>query len=341
MRLAILYIVLFLMPLGCTEKSCVFDFSEIHTPGSASLRAICAVDANTVWVSGSQGQVYLSDNGGTDWKAVPVPECEETEFRSLHAWNEKRALVFDVSPLGRAFFTENGGQTWKQVYASPEEGAFFNSVKFADKRMGVAISDPLDDQVFVIRTTDGGQNWKRLENTPKAQEGEINFAASNTCIEYLPTGEIFIVTGGSKTRMLTSKDHGESWTFVDTPVISGPSAGLFSVNFTHRQRGIAVGGDFSEPEREGVRAAYTEDGGKSWLPAKSMPAAYRSCVISVENKLSFALGKTGCDYSVNGGKDWIFVDSVNYYAGDAVKNGNLLFLAGADGRVARVSVKRK
>jgi photosystem II stability/assembly factor-like uncharacterized protein len=141
--------------------------------------------------------------------------------------------------------------------------------------------------------------------------------------------------------MLTSKDHGESWTFVETPVISGPSAGLFSVNFTHRQRGLAVGGDFSEPEREGVRAVYTEDGGKTWLPAQNMPAAYRSCVISLEANLSIALGKTGCDYSVNGGKDWIFIDSVNYYAGDGVENGNLLFLAGAGGRVARVSVKRK
>jgi photosystem II stability/assembly factor-like uncharacterized protein len=272
---------------------------------------------------------------------VPVPECEDTEFRSLHAWNAKSALVFDVSPLGRAFLTEDAGQNWKQVYASTRSGAFFNSVKFADKIRGVAISDAVDDQVFVLRTTNGGQNWKRLENTPKAQAGEINFAASNTCIEYLPTGEIFIVTGGSKTRMLTSKDHGESWTFVDTPVISGPSAGLFSVDFSHRKRGIAVGGDFSEPEREGVRAVYTENGGKTWLPAQNMPAAYRSCVISLGDNVSIALGKTGCDYSINGGKDWIFIDSLNYYAGDALENGNLLFLAGAEGRVARMLVKRK
>jgi photosystem II stability/assembly factor-like uncharacterized protein len=341
MKNLLFYSALALALLGCANKSYVFEFVEVNTPGSSSLRAISAVDANTVWVSGSQGQVYLSKNGGTDWKAVPVPGCEETEFRSLHAWNEKRALVFDVSPEGRAFLTEDAGQSWEQVYASPKEGAFYNSLKFANDKQGLAISDPVDNQVFVLRTTDGGRTWKRLENTPKAQEGEINFAASNTCIEYLPTGEIYIVTGGSKARMLTSKNHGESWNFVETPVISGPSAGLFSVNFTQRKRGIAVGGDYNEPEREGVRAIYTEDGGKTWLQAENMPAAYRSCVISPGDQLSFALGKTGCDYSVNGGKNWIFIDSLNYYAGDAVEDGNLLYVAGPEGRVAKVTITRE
>jgi len=345
MNKLILYTVLLpallVMLSGCADKSYSFDFTEINTPGSSSLRAICAIDANTLWVSGSQGQVYLSENGGSDWKAVPVPGCAETEFRSLHAWNEKRALVFDVSSQGRAFLTEDAGQSWEQVYTSPQKGAFFNSLKFANEKQGVAISDPVDEQVFILRTIDGGESWKRLENTPLSQEGEINFAASNTCIEYLPSGDIFIVTGGSLARMLSSRDHGENWNFVDTPVISGPSAGLFSVNFFHRKRGLAVGGDYNEPEREGVRAIYTKDGGKTWLQARNMPAAYRSCVISLGEKLSFALGKTGCDYSVNGGKDWIFIDSLNYYAGDAVEDGNLLFLAGSDGKVARVAVTRK
>lgn len=345
MRKLILHTVLFTALVatfsGCAEKSYVFEISEINTPGSSSLRAICAVNANTLWVSGSLGQVYLSKNGGTDWNTVPVPGCEDTEFRSLYAWDASRALVFDVSAQGRAFLTEDAGITWNQVYTSPAEGAFFNSLKFADERQGVAISDPVDDQVFILRTTDGGRTWKRLENTPNSLEGEINFAASNTCIEYLPTGEIFIVTGGSKTRMLTSRDHGESWNFVETPVISGPSAGLFSVNFTHRKSGIAVGGDYNEPERKGIRAIYTENGGENWLPAENMPAAYRSCVISMGDKLSFALGKTGCDYSVNGGKDWIFIDSLSYYAGDAVDGGNLMFLAGADGRVAKVGITRE
>ncbi len=323
------------------EKTYVFDFVELNSPGNSSLRAISAVNNLVIWASGSEGKVYLSEDGGEEWFSRTVPGCEQTEFRSLHAWDAKRALVFDVSPLGRAFMTEDGGLTWNQVYTSPQEGAFFNSLKFADDMHGLAISDPVDDQVFVLRTTDGGWNWSRLENTPLSQEGEINFAASNTCIDYLPTGEIFIVTGGSKTRMLTSKDHGESWSYVETPVISGPSAGLFSVKFTSRKKGMAVGGDFNDPGRKGVRSIFTEDGGEHWHPALSLPAEYRSCVVSVNDKLSFAIGKTGCDYSVNEGRDWTFIDSLGYYSACAVDGRNLIFLAGSDGRVAKVLVQKE
>jgi photosystem II stability/assembly factor-like uncharacterized protein len=172
-------------------------------------------------------------------------------------------------------------------------------------------------------------------------QGEINFAASNTCIEYLPSGEIYIVTGGSKARVLTSYNHGENWEFVETPVMTGESAGLFSVSFTGQGNGVAVGGDFNQPDREGIRAIFTEDGGAHWHRAETMPAAYRSCVVSLDDDLLFAVGKTGCDYSADHGKNWVFIDSAGYYAANAVNDKDMLFLAGADGRVAKVVVRKK
>jgi photosystem II stability/assembly factor-like uncharacterized protein len=271
---------------------------------------------------------------------MTVPDCEETEFRSLHAWDANRALVFDVSPLGRAFMTTDGGMSWKLVYESPTEGAFFNSLKFSNDKQGIAISDPIDDHVFILKTEDGGWNWKRLDNTPLSHEGEINFAASNTCIAYLPSGEIYIATGGSKARVLSSKDHGKSWTFVETPAITGASAGLFSVNFTTSRTGVAVGGDFNDPASEGPRAIFTEDGGEHWSSAAYMPAEYRSCVVSITDEAFFAVGKTGCDYSTDAGKSWSFIDTVNYYAADAVKGKNIIYLSGSEGRIAKVIVRQ-
>jgi len=112
---------------------------------------------------------------------------------------------------------------------------------------------------FVIKTEDAGRTWKRLTQLPLAAKGEINFAASNTCIAYLPSGQIYIVTGGTKARILTSYDHGESWNYAETPVMTGESAGLFSVHFTNSSCGVAVGGDYNDPDREGIRAIYTEN----------------------------------------------------------------------------------
>ncbi len=325
---------------GCAEKNYTFEFVEINTPGSSSFRAICATDENTVWTSGSQGQVFLTEDGGQHWKQMTVPGCEDTELRSLHAWDASRALVFDISPLGRAFMTLDGGQSWEQVYQSPVEGAFFNSVKFADGLQGLAISDPIDDHIFVISTKDGGLNWERLANLPLAVQGEINFAASNTCIEYLPGGEIFVATGGSKSRILNGHHHGETWDFVETPVMDGESAGLFSVAFSNPTHGVAVGGDFSQPDRKGIRAIYTKDGGESWQAALAQPAEYRSCVVSLGKDLFFAIGKTGCDYSSDQGMHWNFIDFTGYYAADAAEGENILYVAGANGRVAKVKVRK-
>ncbi len=329
-----------LLITSCAELKYSFEFIEVNTPENSSLRAICAVDENVVWASGSQGQVLLTLDGGTNWGDVSVPDCDDTEFRSLHAWDAKRALVFDVSPLGRAFMTIDGGLNWEQVYKSPVKGAFFNSLKFADDKNGIAISDPIDDHVFVLKTEDGGQNWERLTNTPPSYEGEINFAASNTCIEYLASGEIYIVTGGSRSRILTSMDHGESWEFIETPVLTGGSAGLFSVNFTSSSNGVAVGGDFNDPSREGVRAIFTEDGGMNWIEAADMPAEYRSCVVSLNDKLLFTVGKTGCDYSMDRGRNWTYIDSTGYYAADAVEGRNIIYLSGSEGRIAKVIIQK-
>jgi len=235
--------------------------------------------------------------------------------------------------------TTDGGKTWELVYQSPSEGVFFNSLNFANDRLGIAISDPIDERVFVIKTEDGGGTWKRLATLPPAEKGEINFAASNTCIAYLPRGQIYIVTGGKRARMLTSYDHGESWNYTETPVMTGESAGLFSVHFTNSSFGVAVGGDYNNPDREGTRAIYTEDGGRQWHQTESMPAAYRSCVVSLGDDLLFATGKTGCDYSSDRGRNWTFIDSVDYYAASAVEGKNILFLAGSDGRVAEVRIQ--
>ena len=324
--------------MGCSELKYDFEFQELDTRSSSSLRAIHAVDEHTVWASGSQGQVLLTMDGGENWKHMSVPGCDSTEFRSLHAWDEKRALVFDISPLGRAFITVDGGDSWEQVYSSSWGGAFFNSVKFADHNHGIAISDPVDDQVFILRTRDGGRSWERINSAPPAENGEINFAASNTCIEYLQSGEIFIASGGNKARILRSPDHGENWEYVETPTMTGASAGLFSVEFINSKKGVAVGGDYNDPARAGVRAIYTKNGGTHWYESEHMPEAYRSCVVSVNKKLLFATGKTGCDYSTDGGRNWTFIDSAGYYAASRVHGKSLIYLSGSQGRIAKLKI---
>ena len=318
-----------------------FKFTEINIPYKSELRAISAINENTIWASGSEGMVFLTTDGGENWNEFSIPGCEETEFRSLHAWDSIQALVFDVSPLGRGYMTLDGGKTWQIVYESPKKGAFFNSLKFADDLNGIAISDPIDDESFIIKTIDGGKNWIRIENTPAPAEGEINFAASNTCVEYLKSGKIFIVTGGSEARMLTSFDAGNTWEFISTPMTYRDSKGIYSVNFISDKIGAAVGGSFQYPKAQIIRSIYTKDGGKTWKASKLFPKEYRSCVVNVKGKILFTISKTGCDYSTDNGKNWTFINSNGYYAADALEGTNIIFVSGSEGRFAKVVVKKE
>jgi hypothetical protein len=103
--------------------------------------------------------------------------------------------------------------------------------------------------------------------------------------------------------------------------------------------GIIVGGTYDKPELNRNIAAFTTDGGKSWLPAEMMPKEYRSCVQIVRGKKQsffFAIGKTGCDFSFNSGKSWNFAVPTNYYTFRTVPGKSSGFAAGSDGRMAKV-----
>lgn len=315
-------------------------FTECKTDSEASLRGLHVVNENIIWASGSRGTVLLSKDGGESWTANRIPGADENDFRSIYAWNEKKAMVFGVAGPDFGYSTENGGKSWEVIFRDTTKGLFFNSLTFADAKNGLAVSDPVDGKFFVIRTEDGGHSWERLENLPQVEEGEANFAASNTCIEFLPTGKVWIASGGKEARVFYSADFGENWKVAKTPMIRGQaSSGIFSISFKNEKEGIVVGGIYDQPELNTNIAAYTLNGGKDWLPAENMPREYRSCVqyVSEENKkIAFAIGKTGCDISYDGGANWQFLNETGFYTFRAIPGKLKGFAAGADGRISKV-----
>ena len=315
-------------------------FSILETNTIASLRGLYAIDENTIWVSGSGGTVLCSVDGGETWQVNKIPGAEENDFRSIHAWDDKRAIVFGVAGPDFGYRTNDGGESWDVVYQDTTQGLFFNSLKFADEKNGLAVSDPINGKLFVLRTEDGGKNWERATELPDVKEGEANFAASNTCIEFLPSGKAWIATGGMAARIFFSKDFGKTWGAVKTPVIRGSAtSGIFSLAFQNEKEGVAVGGIYDQPKINTNIAAYTVDGGKTWLPAENMPKEYRSCVQHVASEKGnfwFVIGKTGCDISLDGGRNWQFLSDEGYYTFRPVPEKLEGFAAGANGKISKV-----
>ena len=330
--------------LACNTKQPVqVTFTVLNSGVEASFRALFVVDENVIWAGGSGGTVLLSADSGETWKEMKVAGAEENDFRSIHAWDDKKAMVFGVAGPDFAYLTSDGGENWEVAYHDTTAGLFFNSLKFADEEQGLAVSDPVDGKFFVIRTEDGGNSWAQVDSLPSVEEGEANFAASNTCIEFLPSGKAWIASGGSAARVFYSDDFGQSWKVAKTPMIRGTAAsGIFSLAFRNDYEGAVVGGIYDQPEINTNIAAYTVDGGKNWLPSVTMPREYRSCVQFLamgDKNIAIAIGKTGCDYSLDGGQNWNHLSDEGYYTFRAVPGEAIGFAAGSNGRIAKVEFK--
>ncbi|MCF6358095.1 MAG: hypothetical protein L3J54_09845 [Draconibacterium sp.] len=320
-------------------------FTELQTNTDASLRGLFVVDENVVWASGSKGTVLVSADGGESWKVNHISGAAENDFRSIYAWDKNRAMVFGVAGPAFGYATEDGGETWEVIFRDSTKGLFFNSLKFADEKNGLAVSDPVDEKIFLIRTENGGKSWERVDDLPDVVDGEANFAASNTCIEFLPSGSAWIATGGKAARVLYSSDFGKSWKVAETPIVSGKSSsGIFSISFKNDNEGVIVGGIYDQPEYSNNIAAYTIDGGKTWISPETMPKEYRSCVQSVSNKREiffFSIGKTGNDLSVDGGKNWKFLSETGFYTFRNIPEELKGFAAGANGKISKVEFIKK
>ena len=91
------------------------------------------------------------------------------------------------------------------------------------------------------------------------------FAASGTCVAVQGKQNAWFGTGGAVARVFRSVDGGEHWAVAETPIIHGEaSQGIFSVDFWQSLQGIAVGGDYKNPNSSTANVVKTDDDGKHW-----------------------------------------------------------------------------
>jgi len=313
------------------------SWTELRTGTDASLRGLHAVDAQTVWASGSKGTVVRSIDGGQTFEVHRIPGEESNELRDVHAFDADHAFVLACQPA-RIYRTADGGASFEVVLDAGDAQAFFDGLSFFDRTRGVAFGDPIDGVFLVYTTSDGGATWRRVPaaNLPPALDGEGGFAASGTCLTVAPGGLAWIATGIAGARVLRSEDAGHTWTVATTPMSHGEASGIFSLAFRTRSIGVAVGGDYRASKPSVQHAATTSDGGKTWQLPATPPRAYRSCAAYLPGGGSaIAVGPAGTDYSDDDGRTWYALSSVGFHVVSCAPDGSC-FAAGSEGRIARL-----
>ena len=331
-----------------SSRVVVSPWEKVDVGSDASFRGLHVVSDKVIWMSGTGGTVVVSSDGGKTWRQRNVEGAEELDFRDIHAFDDGSAVIISSGDVAKIFRTTNGGRTWKPC--GKKSGAFFDAISFWDDRYGIVMSDPIDGQLWLARTKDGGKSWKALktENLPVVEKGEAGFAASGTNMCVVGEDVCFIGLGGTEenqtrsfSRMLISTDKGINWKFTGPiPIGRSPSAGIFSVWFADKRNGVAIGGDYLKADDANSNYAVTSDGGRTWTtPSPRVPpTGYRSCVASWkkgrEVKL-IAVGTNGTDMSTDLGNKWTRISDKGFNAVDFSDTGRSGWAVGPKGSVAR------
>jgi photosystem II stability/assembly factor-like uncharacterized protein len=209
--------------------------------------------------------------------------------------------------------------------------------------LGIVIGDPTEDCLSILLTENSGKNWKKIpcNKLPKTVDGEAAFAASDTNVKIVD-GVIYIISGGTKSRLFMSQDKGSTWQVFDTPIIQGKAmTGAFSMDFYNKRKGIIVGGNYDNQKDNSINKATTNDGGKTWeIVSKDNAFGYASCVQFMPNsrgKVVYTCGTSGVYYSTNFGENWTkILDDTDFYT-LRFSGKNNIYLAGKN-KVTKIKI---
>lgn len=336
------FLLLFTLFISCSqeEKKIQFTGVEVETlfSDSLSIRAI-ELMGNSLAFAANKGTFGSIDIvSGKVRTNIQKYDSILPEFRAV---GHTSSDFFMLSVANPALLYKTGDQgTMELVYKEEDDAVFYDAMTFWNDKEGIAVGDTMNGCISIIITRDGGLTWNKLpcSDLPDGIEGEGAFAASNTNIAVVGNKTWIATTK----RILFSPDKGRSWQVKQTPILSKEATeGIYSIAFYDEKIGLAIGGDYTKPERNISNKALTTDGGSTWkLMADGILPNYRSCIQFVpgtDGNGMVALGFTGIAYSSNQGESWTQLSDESFFT-LRFQNDSVAYAAGRN-RIARLTFK--
>ena len=318
------------------------------------LIAVSPVNPQVVWASGRAGTFTVTTDGGQSWNAGVVPGAETLQFRDVQGFSAKVAYLMSIGTSGdpgdfRIYKTEDGGATWTLQFQNQLTGAFYECFAFWTPERGIAQSDSVNGVFPTLRTTDG-TTWQDISgNMPPALPGEGSFAASGTCVAEQGGQNAWVATGASSiARILATRDGGDTWNAYDTPLVTGPSAGAFTVAFRNPWNGIVGGGDLDPGDPNSAYTAISSDGGVTWTLTNPPPVTGAIFGLSYVGKNGNGGGNDGravvitaddggAAWTPDEGTTWYTLPGVSGFWSVAFASPKAGWLVGTGGRILKIS----
>ena len=330
---------------------CFFGFSSVYAGESqivmldsgsqTSLRGLSVVTDAIIWVSGSSGSVGRSTDSGKTFTWMQVKGYEKRDFRDIEAFDDSTAIIMAVAAPAIILKTRDGGRNWYKVFEDTAKGMFLDAMGFADGQKGIVIGDPINRHIFLGFTQDAGETWTVPEGDaiaiiPEAFPDEAFFAASGTNLVVYNAGNStsgIFVTGGSVSRIFYRNQ------IEILPVQFGkPSTGANSIAIDNTGlTAVVVGGDYAnDRDTSGNCVIVSLTDPLRFFHPRTPPHGYRSCVTYTTSHQLLTCGTSGVDLSLDGGWNWKLISSQGFNVCQKAKTGSSVFLAGSNGRIARL-----
>jgi photosystem II stability/assembly factor-like uncharacterized protein len=355
------------MPSSSTAPSTVWNpWDAEHSGSHQPLRGIHAIGNGVAWASGARGTVLRTEDSGYVWQTCAMPDgAERLDFRSVWAWDAQTAIVMSSGPgdQSRLYKTTDGCAHWTTLATNKDATGFWDALVFSDPKNGYLLGDPVNGHFTLLRTDDGGMHWKSVTSKDLDLNGQKlgAFAASNQAMALTDPvlGDVavplfgtsgmsggqhaYVYSGGIDCGMTMAHRDPERclsryWTFSKDEVpMAGASEtqGIFAVGMHKDQTGqwhvVAVGGDYSAPNKTDGTAARRDLKTGKWIAATKMPHGYRSSVAwDTADNAWIAVGPNGMDVSYDDGQTWSDVGDDGYNA------LSLPWAVGPNGRIAKL-----
>ncbi len=184
--------------------------------GRYDLSDVQLLNDNQAWAVGYDGEhtdrLYHSLDAGQTWAPVSVPGTGFT-FKALHFVDSRHGWA--VGGYGLIISTTDGGASWHLMKQPTKYD--LTAVHFVNARVGFVggvtgirdkITDEMTGSVEILRTTDGGESWRRCY----FNDEPLNF------FQILARSEsnVFAVLGGN--QLIRTDDQGQTWQTVPLSV---------------------------------------------------------------------------------------------------------------------------
>lgn len=326
----------------------IYNVQYFNTVNKISIRALDAVSDSKAWFAANRGVWGYTEDAGKSWHIDSIKvDTVYPQFRSIAVLNDSTVLLLSIESPAYLFKTTNKGKTWRMIYKNTNKDIFFDCMKFYGKNHGIAIGDPIDGCMQIIKTEDGGETWKQMDcsNFPKVEKDEGCFASSNSNI-VVHGKHIWFVTGGKRSRIFHSSDSGNHFETYDSPLPQGEQmTGIYSIDFFDETTGAIAGGNYDKTDSSYIYIAITHDAGKTWKPVKINKPYFGSCVQFKNSDEIFVTGMKGTiRYNIKSNKIIDVKDKSNaelvFHTLRISPSGKALWLSGSNGSIALINLNK-